>query len=447
MMAEWQNVRIGDFLFEREGKYPPEAKEVASLKRIEKIDFSGCFHIAAKPSKTNMIRIEPGDLVISGINVAKGALGVYEGNEAVAATIHYSSYSFDQNKINVEYFKRFLKSALFLRLLKDQVKGGIKTEIKPKHLLPLVIPLPDVPEQARILSRFLRIEDQDKQLKTELAHQKALLKKLRQQILQEAIEGRLTADWRAANPNAEPASELLNRIATEKAALLKAGKIKKQKPLAPISDQEKPFALPKGWVWCRLGEITTVNPGNSSPDDAKAGFTPMPLVSSDYCVHPKYEQRNWGDIKRGYTHFAENDVVIAKITPCFENSKSGVIKNYPNGLGAGTTELHVLRRITPDIEPEYMYFFAKTTVFIEAGRKLMKGAVGQKRVPREYIENAVLALPPHEEQKAIITKVEKLLALCDQLDTRITHNQTSAEALMQAVLHEAFRHEGMAGKG
>ena len=422
MMAEWQNVRIGDFLFEREGKYPPEAKEVASLKRIEKIDFSGCFHIAAKPSKTNMIRIEPGDLVISGINVAKGALGVYEGNEAVAATIHYSSYSFDQNKINVEYFKRFLKSALFLRLLKDQVKGGIKTEIKPKHLLPLVIPLPDVPEQARILSRFLRIENQDKQLKTELAHQKALLKKLRQQILQEAIEGRLTADWRAANPDAEPASELLNRIAAEKAALLKAGKIKKQKPLGPISDQEKPFALPNGWEWCRLGEIILMHYGKALPKALTKPTGKYPVYGSNGVV---------GFHSSGLTD--KRSIIVGR------KGSAGALQIAERG--SWTTDVAYYIEESKLFGFFYLAYLLQSLSLDQLGKGIKPG------LNRDEAYSQLIPLASLPEQTAIVTKVEKLLALCDQLDTRITHNQTSAEALMQAVLREAFRHEGMAGKG
>lgn len=117
-MAVWKKVKVGDFLFEREGRYKPDANEIEELKRINKIDFSGNFHIANKPSKTDMILIKQGDLVISGINVAKGALGVYHGKDDVTATIHYSSYTFDESKVSVEYFKRFLKSPLLFNYLK-----------------------------------------------------------------------------------------------------------------------------------------------------------------------------------------------------------------------------------------------------------------------------------------------------------------------------------------
>ncbi len=179
-------------------------------------------------------------------------------------------------------------------------------------------------------------------------------------------------------------------------------------------------------------------PKNTVADEIKAGFTPMPLVSSVLFQCPKYELREWGAVKKGFTHFTDNDVVVAKITPCFENSKAGVIQGYPNGIGAGTTELHVVRRLTHDIEPYYVYFLIKTYKFLESGKRLMKDAVGQKRVPKDYIENHLLSLPPTPEQKAIVTKVEKLLTLCEQLQAQITQNQSHADGLMQAVLKAAF---------
>ena len=225
-MSKGKITRIGQFLFEREGKYKPDAIELDGLKRVDKIDFSGNFHIAQKPSNTNMILIKSGDLVISGINVAKGAMAIYQGHEDVTATIHYSSYTFDETQIEVEYFKRFLKSPEFVRLLKEQVKGGIKTEVKPKHLLALNIPLPTLNEQQKVVTHFLRFESEQAELNCEITYQKKLLNNFRQRIFQEAIEGRLTANWRKLNLCMETASTLLERITAEKAELVKNQKIK-----------------------------------------------------------------------------------------------------------------------------------------------------------------------------------------------------------------------------
>jgi len=440
-------VRVGDFLFEREGRYKPDSPEIAELQRIDKIDFSGNFHIANKPSKTDMILIKPGDLVISGINVAKGALGVYHGQEDVTATIHYSSYTFDGGKVSVEYFKRFLKSPLFIQLLKEQVKGGIKTEIKPKHLLSLEIMLPEKQEQLVILKHFQRIENEDAELKYELIHQQALLKKLRQQILQEAIEGKLTADWRVQNPDVEPASELLKRIAAEKEQLIKDKKIKAQKPLPPITDEEKPFELPQGWEWCRLQELANLI------TDGKHGDCQSMSDSGYYFLSAKDIQKGRLLYNNARQIVPQEFMEVHKRT----NLEAGDICIVNTGATVGKLA------IAPDSPLTQRTTFQKSVAVIKVVRsfiseqfialflacdtpKLLATSWGSaiNNLLLGDLKKKPIALPSLPEQQAIVTKVEKLLVLCDQLEAQIAQNQTHAEQLMQAVLKEAFSHNSKA---
>jgi len=438
-VAIWNKVRVGDFLFEREGRYKPDSHEIAGLQRIEKIDFSGNFYIADKASRTDMILIKPGDLVISGINVAKGALGVYHGRSNVTATIHYSSYTFDESKVSVEYFKRFLKSPTFIQLLKEQVKGGIKTEIKPKHLLPLEIMLPDKQEQLSILSRFQRIENEDAELNHELSHQQTLLKKLRQQILQEAIEGKLTADWRAQNPDVEPASEMLKRIAAEKAQLVKDKKIKAQKPLPPITDEEKPFELPEGWEWCRLGNVAYGFQYGTSSKSAKTGDIPVLrmgniqageidwdnlVYSNDAAENDKYRLTE-GDLLFNRTNSRE---LVGK-TALYRGDQTAIYAGY-------LVRFHMADGISPDFANIVM----NSRLHSEWCDEVKTDALGQSNINATKLSNFRFPLASMDEQEKIVDKAYKLLALYDQLETQITQNQTHAEQLMQAVLKEAFSH-------
>ncbi|MCT7988685.1 restriction endonuclease subunit S [Laspinema olomoucense] len=438
-MATWKKVRVGDFLFEREGRYKPNSQEIAELPRIDKIDFSGNFHIANKPSKTDMILIKTGDLVISGINVAKGALGVYHGQEDVTATIHYSSYTFDESVISVEYFKRFLKSPLFIQLLKEQVKGGIKTEIKPKHLLSLEIMLPEKQEQLVILKRFQCIENEHKELKSELTHQQTLLKKLRQQILQEAIEGKLTADWRSQNPDVEPASKLLKRIAIEKAQLVKAKKIKPQKPLPPITDEEKPFELPKGWEWCRLGDYAFFERGKFSirpRNDPTCFGGEYPFIQigslneSGSLINDFKQTLN----EKGFAAsklFEKGTIAVAIV--------GGTIGNL-GILGCDMCFPDSMVGVRPNPMKNQKFIWALLRYFYPVIKKAAYQMAGQPNIKLPTLNNLVCALPPREEQAAMLSKIDKLLALCDQLESQITQNKTHAEQLMQAVLKEAFSH-------
>ena len=261
-MSEWKKVKIGDFLTEREGRYKPDDSKISKYKRLDKIDFSGTIHISDKPTKTDMIIVHPGDLVISGINVAKGAVAVYQGDEPVCATIHYSSYTFDSSKVDLDYFKYFVKSPEFIAALQKQVKGGIKTEIKPKHLLPLEISIPDLQTQQEIVKKISLQLKKTEQLSVEIESQKNYIKQLRQNILQEAIEGKLTAVWRKQNPvqKGNPdydAEALFEQIQKER------NNEKKQKELSPITDEEKPFEIPGGWKWVRLGDISDIVRGGS----------------------------------------------------------------------------------------------------------------------------------------------------------------------------------------
>lgn len=438
----WKKVKLGDVLKNREGRYKPNDPPIAGLKRIDKINFSGQIFLSDKASNTDMILIKKGDLVISGINVEKGALVVYEGEEDILATIHYSSYIFDTDKIDIDFLKVFLRSPDFIQLLKEQVPGGIKTEIKPKHILPLEVYFPETTtEQKAIAQHFFEKEAKLNQLNELLSHQLTLVTQLEQAILQEAVQGKLVPQ----DPKDEPASELLKRIKAEKASLRQAqGMGKKEKPLPPIKPEEIPFDIPDSWVWCRLGEICEVNPRNKVDDELDAGFISMPMISQVFGVNPTFEVRKWRSIKTGFTHFANNDVVVAKITPCFENSKAGIIKGLPNGIGAGTTELNVLRG-NQFVLPEYIYAFVKRVDFLKNGEKIMKGVAGQQRVPTEYFYNTLIPLPPISEQKRIVAEIERQFAKTKQLKEHIIANQQATKQLLKALLHQAFEVKEMEG--
>lgn len=288
-------------------------------------------------------------------------------------------------------------------------REGLSAE-KIKHFL---IPLPPLAEQHRIVAKanlFMSMCDELEAAEKELDSLEAnLAEYLPKSILQAAVRGTLVPQ----NIHDEPASELLKRIQEEKSRLIEAGKLKKEKPLPPISEEEKPYDLPNGWEWCRLGEVCLINPRNQLPDDREVSFIPMALISNSYFGGHHQEIRVWGKVKSGFTHFAENDIVLAKITPCFQNGKSCIVKNLKNGFGAGTTELHVLRCL--QISPKYLLNFLKNPEFLRDGEKNMTGTAGQQRVPTDYIKNILFPLPPLAEQQRIVAKVDELMALCEQL--------------------------------
>ena len=237
--------------------------------------------------------------------------------------------------------------------------------------------------------------------------------RLRELILTLAMQGKLVEQA----PNDPPASELLKEIKAEKQRLLKEGKIKKPKVLLPIKPEEVPYELPQGWEWVRLGEIGIINPRNDAEDSAKAGFVPMPMIPAGYSEKHQFEERPWSEIKKGYTHFANGDVGMAKITPCFENAKSCVFSDLPNGIGAGTTELHIFRNLFNSVVPRFLLYYLKNPHCISKAVSSMTGSAGQKRVPTPYFTEQQFPLPPLSEQHRIIARIDQLMARCDALET------------------------------
>jgi type I restriction enzyme, S subunit len=234
--------------------------------------------------------------------------------------------------------------------------------------------------------------------------------RLRRFVLDLAVRGKLVAQDAAD----EPASELLKRIQAEKERLVKAGEIKKPRAALGLQSHDLPFKLPRGWAWTQVAALGFISPRNSSNDDDAASFVPMPLIAAEYGVPHEQEERRWGEIKKGYTHFADGDVGLAKITPCFENGKSTVFCSLTGGIGAGTTELHIVRPIL--VLADYIVLFFKSPHFIETGIPKMTGTAGQKRVPTEYFTSSPFPLPPLAEQQRIVAKVAELMGLLDQLE-------------------------------
>lgn len=156
--------------------------------------------------------------------------------------------------------------------------------------------------------------------------------RLRRFILDLAVRGKLVPQ----DPNDEPAAELLKRISVEKARLVKSGEIRAQKPFSAIV--EAPFATPTNWRWSQIAEIGILSPRNDAPDGLAASFVPMPLIAAEHGVPNKHEVRPWGEIKKGYTHFAEGDVGLAKITrasrtgsrPCFRTLPAASVAVRPS---------------------------------------------------------------------------------------------------------------------
>lgn len=428
-----KTVKISSFLKERKIKLKPQAANCSGLQRIEKIDFSGKIYLSPVQTNTDMILIKSGDLVISGINVEKGALAIYTSEEDVLASIHYSAYEFDAEKIDIDYLKWFLKSNIFRKLLLKQTESGIKKEIKAKHLLPIEIQLPSLNWQHEIVRQIQGVANYIEEVNRQIQQQAEYAEMLRQSILQQAVEGKLCEQ----DPNDEPASVLLKKIKAEKERLIAEKKIKKQKPLPPISEEEKPFALPKGWEWCRLPEIGELSRGKSKH---------RPRNDATLYKDGKYPLVQTGDVARAGTFITTytalyNDVGLAQsrmwekgtlcITIAANIADTGILSFdacFPDSVVG-------FQPFVPELDVEFFKWY------IDMSKKNLEKyapATAQKNINIDILSGLIVPLPPKNELKKITRKAKNILALCDSLSHELLQSKQYASQLMESVLQEAF---------
>ncbi|HIT59441.1 MAG TPA: restriction endonuclease subunit S [Candidatus Faeciplasma pullistercoris] len=314
---------------------------------------------------------------------------------------------------------KFLYYVCQSQFFKKQLQGqlsGMQPNFGYAHYSRIVIPLPPLAEQKRIVAKIeelLPLVDRYEQAWSKLEQFNSRFPEdMKKSLLQYAIQGKLVEQ----RPEEGTAEELFVQIQEEKQRLIAEKKIKKEKPLPEITDDEKPFDIPDSWKWVRVQEITCLNPKNDLPDELETSFIPMALVDDGYRNHHSFEIKTWGDIKKGFTHFANGDIGIAKITPCFQNRKSVVFRNLKNGYGAGTTELSIVRVVDDLLSRDFLLWFFKSAYFIENGVKSFTGTAGQQRIHKDYLATCVFPLPPLAEQKRIVEKLEQLLPLCARLN-------------------------------
>ena len=206
-------------------------------------------------------------------------------------------------------------------------------------------------------------------------------------------------------------------------------------------DEEVPFEIPQGWEWCRVSSLFQINPKVVAEDNVSAAFIPMEAISAGYGSEFRYYEKKWGEIKSGYTAFADNDIAFAKITPCFQNRKSVIFEGLPNGIGAGTTELKILRTYGETINRWFVLYFLESPYFIDEAT--FKGTANQQRIIVGYLENKLFPLPPLAEQERIVGKIGFVMPIIDKYsksqELLDKMNVELNECLKKSVLQEAIQ--------
>ena len=401
--STWKWVRLGELCFLDNGK------ETIG----EKLPLLDAKYLRGKK--------EP-DILEKGVKICKGEYlilvdGENSGEVFCSSEMGYMGSTFRKLQFfDINYVEYILKILRFYqKMFRENKKGGAIPHLDKNLFKNLPISIPPLAEQKRIVAKIEELEPLVKQYdkaETELsALNGSFPEQLKKSILQYAIQGKLVAQ----DDNDEPAEVLYAKIQAEKQKLIKEGKIKKDKTLPPITDDEIPFAIPSTWKWVRLKDLGIINPRNNLSDSIEVTFLPMNCIYSDFYKDiDTSNKKKWGEVKSGYTHIAENDVIMAKITPCFENGKSAIAKNLLNGYGAATTEIHVFRRVI-ELNLNYILVYLKSPFFMDYATKHMTGTAGQKRVHQNIFAEYFFPLPPLTEQHRIVAKVNELMQYCEKL--------------------------------
>lgn len=377
----------------------------------------------------NYIVIEENYFVYNPYRINVGSIGlVPKGVKGIVSPAYVVFKS--KGQINNKLLLQYLKSSVGINLIKWYGnKGGVRDALRYSDLEK--IDFPDITKlnQNNIINKLAKLEIINSKLIKDIDSQNEYISSLRQSILQEAVQGKLTADWRKENSNVEPTSELLKRIKVEKEKLIKEKKIKKQKPLEPITEDEIPFELPKDWTWCRLGEICNIETNLVDPFE----YLVYPHIA------PNNIEKNTGRLLFYNTVQEDNvtsinylfkagRILYSKIRPRLNKV---IISKFE---GLCSADMYPIKAF---ISNWYLQFFLLSKEYLQQITK-SDNRVKMPKTNQNEMNKILFPLPPLQEQEKIVKKVDKLMQLCDELEENVKQAKEYSEQLMEAVLREAF---------
>lgn len=340
-------------------------------------------------------------------------------------------------QISNEFLLYYLKSSLGINLIKWYgERGGVRSALRFSDLKKIDFPDVTLEQQNKLLTKIKKLDKSLCELYKNLSDDK--LEILRQSVLQQAVEGKLCEQ----EPNDEPASVLLEKIKAEKERLIAEKKIKKQKPLPPINDEEKPFALPKGWEWCRLGEILYEAPRNGySPPkvERETNTRVLTLTATTSGTldlhHYKYIEDTISEssflwIKQGDLLIQRSNSLDYVGTVCLcDETITGYI--YP--------DLMMKANVSNEVDLHYIVYYLKSPFARQYFKDCATGTSNSmKKITQSVVSEIPVALPPINEQKQIVKKINELLALNQKMKQELLQAKKYASQLMESVLQEAF---------
>jgi type I restriction enzyme S subunit len=411
---------LSQILTENSSRFKPSAKEISNYSRVDKIDFSGTIHISNSNSKTDMILVNPDDLLISGINVHKGALNIYKGKEPITATIHYSSYKINRKLVEPEYLILLLRSQYFMDQIKTHVPGGIKTEIKSKHILPLEVEIHDIEDQRTLIKRINGITESVVDLSEEISLQSNYLK---------MIKSEMTAKIIYSEVNKKKDNDIVDSI-LNRHKITDKQKTKIKYAISVTEDIEQVPIL--GAKWVRLGEILSFGPSNGySPRgvDKVTNQKVLTLTATTSGIfNPTYFKYFNETIEPNSDLWVKRDDILIQRGNTVEYV--GIAALVDQDVDVIYPDLMIKIRPIEGILPEYLVHFLNSKIGREFAMKNAKGA--QKTMPK-INQDVILAwpvlLPSTNVQKNIVDKIKSVEPLITQLGAEVSQGHQYKDRL------------------
>ena len=370
---------------------------------------------------------------------ASGSLGRthYINDKFITSDLCFILTPKDSKKypINLKFY-HFVFNSLKDEIVKNTKSGTSKESINQSNLRSYEIPYFEIDKQNLWIDKLVNTKSIKEDLELELSTGQSLLKQLKQTILQEAIEGKLTAKWREQNPDIGTAKELLEQIKIEKEKLVKDKKIKASKPLAPINEDEIPFDIPPSWEWCRLGDMANGFQYGTSTKSKINGKVPVLRMGNIQNGKVLLEELVYTDNESEIEKYSieYNDLLFNRTNSRELVGKTAIYSFQEKAIYAG----YLIKYSMVLSNSQYINYVMNSPFHYQWCAKVRSDAIGQSNINATKLQSYIVPLPPLEEQKEIVATIEKLFAICDELECEINQNKITVDNLMATLLKEAF---------
>lgn len=437
----WNRVKLGDVLTESKilSLNPDPNKRIKVRLKVLGVEKRG-FENEVEGATKQYVR-KAGQFIFGKQNFHKGAFGIVpEELDGFESSSDLPAFDVDKSCLPEFLFYFFKSGNYYLELSK--ITYGVATQrINIKEFFELEIPLPDIDTQKTIIDQLIKLEENGGNITNELTHQLSLVKQLRQAFLKEAMQGLLVKT--EAKAKQETGKSLLDKIKAEKAKLISEGKLKKEKPLAPISEDEIPFKIPENWVWCRGNDLANYidpQPSHRTPPESKddVPYVAMSDIKKDGTIDFNSTRKvalNVLEEHRKRYQLEEGDFIFGKIGTIGKPVLLPKPFNYT--LSANVILIQPNRKIVRD---DFLFYFLGSPI---AEKNLIdkKSTTSYPVFGMAKARNMPVPLPPLFEQQQIVAKLNELMQFCDSLETSIKESQELNEKLLQEVLSEALSGE------